>query len=231
MVHLAESVGNALLSSTATRADQMGSFQGAGVYAIYYAGSEEPYEDLGVANEGLADGAVGVPIYVGKADPPGTRKGEATEKAHRKLYERLHEHRTSIDQATNLDVTDFFFRWLIVEPIWVPLGEQILIQKFAPVWNRIGEGFGKHQQGGNRNEELSPWDTLHPGRFNMSRTTKEPVYWTEVSLPNRKSQSELQHEVREHLASKLPSVPSGKLVGVESLPTVESAPETLTDDA
>ena len=230
MEHLAESVGNALLASVPTRADLMTPFDGAGVYAIYYTGSESPYEVLGVANEGLAGGAVGVPIYVGKADPPGARKGSATSKTHRKLYERLQEHRTSVDQATNLNVTDFYFRWLVVQPIWVPLGEQILIQKFAPVWNRIGEGFGKHQQGGNRNEELSPWDTLHPGRFNTNRKTKAVVFWADVSLPNKKSQGELQQEVRDHLASKLPVVPSGKVVSVESLPTVEPHPEELTED-
>ena len=47
-------------------------FLGAGVYAIYYAGSFAPYQQIARSNR---DGSYVVPIYVGKAVPAGARKG------------------------------------------------------------------------------------------------------------------------------------------------------------
>jgi hypothetical protein len=59
---------------------------------------------------------------------------------------------------------DFYCRYLVVEDIWIPLGESLLINEFRPVWNKFG-GFGIHQPGGGRlKQQKSIWDTLHPGR-------------------------------------------------------------------
>jgi hypothetical protein len=231
MVHLAESVGNALLTSRPLRADLLRPFQGAGVYAIYYKGSEPPYETLGEANKRLPIGDVGVPLYVGKAVPSGGRKGINVATTSRSLHGRLMDHRNSIAQATNLDVSEFYFRWLVVEPIWIPLGESILIQKFSPVWNVVLDGFGNHAPGSGRGEGvLSLWDTLHPGRRSTPRGQTEPVFWADKYRPNPAAQTDIADLVRAHLDATLPTVPSGNLVGVETLPTIESDPSLSDDD-
>lgn len=231
MEHLAESVGNALLSSRPTRADLLRPFDGAGVYAIYYTGTEAPYETLGEANARLPIGDVGVPVYVGKAVPSGGRKGIAVATTSKSLHARLADHRNSIAYATNLDVSEFYFRWLMVDPIWIPLGESILIQKFSPVWNVVLDGFGNHAPGSGRGEGvLSLWDTLHPGRRSTPRGQTEPVFWADKYRANPATQSELMDLVRDHLNATLPSVPGGKLLGVETLPTIESDPTLPEDD-
>jgi hypothetical protein len=209
MEHLAESIGNALLSSVPTRADLAQQFAGAGVYAIYYAGSAAPYEALGIANEGIADGATGVPLYVGKAVPEGGRRGLNVATHTNALSKRLlQDHRKSIVQANNLNVEDFYFRWLVVEPIWIPLGESILINRFSPVWNAVLDGFGNHAPGSGRvSGVLSLWDTLHPGRHSIPRSSDSPVYWADQYPANPKSQDDIMALVRSHLASTLPQAP------------------------
>ena len=137
-------------------------FPGAGVYAIYYDGDFEPYGKLAAAN---ADGSKH-PIYVGKAIPEGGRKGLDDSGVDTKaLTKRLREHRTSIIQADNLDLADFTMRWLVVEDIWIPLGESAMIRRYRPVWNAVVDGFGNHDPGSGRKDGLrSQWDTIHPGR-------------------------------------------------------------------
>jgi hypothetical protein len=81
------------------------------------------------------------------------------------LYKRLNEHRKSIEAAENLNVVDFFCRFLVVDDIWIPLGESLLIENTKPLWNVIVDGFGNHDPGSGRsNQQMSPWDVLHPGR-------------------------------------------------------------------
>lgn len=216
MVHLAESIGNALMTSAPVRADQAQAFQGAGVYAIYYAGSSEPYGLLGQANADIEHGLPGWPIYVGKAVPEGGRRGLNVATSTNALSKRLlQDHRKSITQATNLDVTDFYFRWLVVAPIWIPLGESILIDRFKPVWNAVLDGFGNHAPGSGRaSGVLSLWDTLHPGRCSIPRGQTEPVYWASLYPPNPKSPDDIAELVRAHLDA--------------TLPTYDDEPEPLT---
>ncbi|OUC79484.1 Eco29kI family restriction endonuclease [Gordonia lacunae] len=137
-------------------------FPGAGVYAIYYDGDFEPYSRLAAAN---ADGPK-YPIYVGQAIPEGGRMGLNDGGVETKaLSKRLREHRTSIIQAENLDIAHFQMRWLIVEDIWITLGESAMIRRYRPVWNAVVDGFGNHNPGSKRVEGLrSQWDTIHPGR-------------------------------------------------------------------
>ena len=35
-----------------------------------------------------------------------------------------------------------------MDDIWIPLGESLLIEMFVPLWNRILDGFGIHDLGG-----------------------------------------------------------------------------------
>jgi hypothetical protein len=108
------------------------------------------------------------PIYVGKAIPKGGRKGGLSTDAAKggnALADRLRQHAASIAEATNLTLSDFHVRHLIVDDIWIPLGENMLIETFKPVWNRAIDGFGNKDPGNRRASQYkSPWDVLHPGR-------------------------------------------------------------------
>lgn len=139
-------------------------FYGAGIYAIYYFGDLEIYRMLAEHNQG---GKLKVPIYVGKAVPPGARKGgfRLGEQPGAVLDKRLCEHAKSISEVADLRLDEFACRYLVADDIWIPLGEQLLIEWFSPVWNRIIDGFGIHDPGGRRANQLrSAWDTLHSGR-------------------------------------------------------------------
>lgn len=108
----------------------------------------------------------------------GGRKGGLTKDAPtgHKLGGRLRDHAKSIDQATNLDLSDFFVRHLIIDDIWIPLGENMLIETFKPVWNRVIDGFGNKDAGVRRaGQYKSPWDVLHPGRVKAQKLADGPA--------------------------------------------------------
>jgi hypothetical protein len=158
-LNLGKSVAEALLLLPAQPLASVQPFAGAGVYAIYYHGNFEPYESISV--EGAS------PIYVGKAVPSGSRKGASliSNSSGRWLFSRIAEHRDTLVAAQNLEVSDFTVRYLVVDDIWIPLGEAVLISAFNPVWNRLIDGFGNHDPGAGRYGGLRPlWDVLHPGR-------------------------------------------------------------------
>ena len=53
----------------------------------------------------------------------------------------------------------------MIDDIWIPLGENVLIEKFGPIWNVVIDGFGNNPVGsGRENQKRSSWDVLHPGR-------------------------------------------------------------------
>jgi hypothetical protein len=164
--HLGESIATALLVQPASPLEDLPrrNFVGAGVYAIYYRGDFEPYELLSKANTDDFE----IPIYVGKAVPEGSRTGFEVLAGDltTNLCERMKEHRRSVRQAENISETHFWCRWIVVESIWIPLGEAVMIDRFKPLWNsRILDGFGNHTPGSGRIEGArSRWDTLHPGR-------------------------------------------------------------------
>jgi hypothetical protein len=172
--NLAESVATALLKRPVGALPPVESFDGAGIYAIYYGGSFRPYRSIAAKNKGENPSH---PIYIGKAVPPGSRKGGfalgSTPGAA--LYKRLREHAQSIDEAENLRLSDFRCRFLVSEDIWIPLGESLLIEQFRPVWNVLIEGFGIHQPGKRRPQRTSKWDTLHPGRKLASGLPDNPL--------------------------------------------------------
>lgn len=188
--NLGHSVENALLNSTPTRMDQMRRFAGAGVYAIYYTGNTSPYESLGAVNQ---NDAFALPIYVGKAVPKGARKGVDVAKTGTSLYSRLNQHANSIKAADNLDIEDFYARWLVTEDIWIPLAESLMIGRFGPVWNKIVDGFGNHDPGAGRREGMVPrWDVLHPGRP-----------WVAQSRPRTEVRDDIVADVREYLRARI----------------------------
>jgi hypothetical protein len=166
--NLGESVADALLQTVPSPLPPE-PFIGAGVYVLYYTGPFSAYGRLSEMNRG---GRFLCPIYVGKAVPAGARKGGlGLDVEHgQALYKRLSEHAESIKAAQNLDVTDFSCRFLVVDDIWIPLAESMLIERFKPVWNRVLDGFGNHNPGKGRYNGMMPqWDTLHSGRVWASR--------------------------------------------------------------
>jgi hypothetical protein len=163
-LNLGRSVAEALLLRDTAPLAKIGDIVGAGVYAIYYTGDFAPYSPVAEKNR---NGRFEQPIYVGKAVPKGARKGglafdASTGKA---LRDRLRQHAGSIDEARNLKLADFHFRSLVVDDIWIPLGENMMIEQFRPIWNLVIDGFGNKDPGQRRATQYrSPWDVLHPGR-------------------------------------------------------------------
>ena len=186
--NLAESVRDHLLKRPVGRLPP-DRFMGAGIYAIYYTGEFPAYRKI--ARRVPKDGKM-VPIYVGKAVPAGSRKGgyglgvDPADVLHR----RLSEHASSIEGARNLSLADFQCRYLLVDDIWIPLGESLLIETFKPAWNLLVDGFGHHDQGkSRRGQKKSAWDTLHPGRS-----------WAEKGKkPNNKSAKQIARDVVAYL--------------------------------
>ena len=139
-------------------------FVGAGIYAIYFTGAFPPYEPIANANR---DSRYSQPIYVGKAVPAGSRKGGSGLESPlgTALHKRMSEHAESISAAKNLKLVDFQCRWLVVDEVFIPLGETLLISHYKPLWNLVVDGFGNHPPGGGRTQgKKSMWDVLHPGR-------------------------------------------------------------------
>lgn len=189
--NLGASVADALLARPAVALGDMSEFHGAGVYALYYHGKFKPYAALASLN---ASGRFAAPIYVGKAVPAGARKGGALDSTPGKvLFKRLSEHAESIRAAANLDIADFHCRYLVVDDIWIPLGESLLIARFSPIWNSLIDGFGNHDPGSGRHAGMRPrWDVLHPGR-----------HWAEKCRERKECVADIERDVVAFLAGAL----------------------------
>lgn len=123
---LAKSTANALLGREIESLPPSEGFEGAGIYAIYYLGEFPAYALITEANR---ESRFEAPIYVGKADPKGGRRGGGglDTLAGKDLYSRLTKHGRSIEQATNLDLADFRCRYLVVDEVWIRMAERMLI--------------------------------------------------------------------------------------------------------
>jgi len=165
--NLGRSISEALLRRPALPLAALPLFNGAGIYALYYVGEKKPYEAYLPLAEAHKNAPFSRPIYVGKAELSGARKGRRdVQLLETKLADRLRQHAKSISSAyTTLHIDDFYCHYLIVESVWIPLGESILINLTRPVWNMVVEGFGNHDPGSGRAAGIRPmWDTIHPGR-------------------------------------------------------------------
>lgn len=140
------------------------SFDGAGVYALYFIGKKGIYKKFHEINR--LD--FRLPIYVGKAVPRGWRQGRIAESTSQELYRRLCEHTKSIVAAENLSKDDFLCRFMILENAasnLIGTVEAALIRHYQPLWNSHVDGFGNHDPGSGRyNQERSEWDIIHSGR-------------------------------------------------------------------
>lgn len=192
--NLGDSVGQAMLKRPVVPLADLSSFDGAGIYAIYYTGDFSAYKDISKNNR---DNNFASPIYIGKAVPKGARKGgDLNADPGSVLYSRLKDHKESIEAAENIDIKDFFCRYLIVDDIWIPLGESLLIATYSPLWNKIIDGFGNHDPGKGRYEGFCPrWDVLHPGRLWAAKCKARPETQDQII-------SEIQDYLRSNLAFK-----------------------------
>ncbi|WP_280486517.1 Eco29kI family restriction endonuclease [Nocardia farcinica] len=191
MENLAQSIVTRMEQTDPTPLGDVKTFTGAGVYAIYYKGPFKAYGMLSARNQESCT----IPIYVGKGVPEGGRRGlEVVGHAFtKKLSERIRKHARSIEQVENLDIEDFAVRWLVVEDIWIALGESAMIRRYKPLWNAMLDGFGNNAPGVNRDNSVrSAWDTLHPGRSH-ARELK----------PREDGPEALEQEVRQYLKSRL----------------------------
>ena len=174
-------------------------FTGSGVYALFYTGNLALYRPIRSLDATW-------PIYVGKAVPPGARKGAKFSAPSRALFQRLREHRESIEAAENLSLDDFVCRYLAVTPLWITMAERFLIENFQPVWNVCIEGFGLHDPGSGRYQgQRSWWDVLHPGRPWAKR------------LKETRTRAEADKRVREFLRNHKPGTPMPALNADPSL--------------
>ena len=182
---------------------------GAGVYAIYYAGNLPYYA-------GISDPERRVPIYVGEALAAGGRIGglDLGAAAGPALAGRLRKHGRTIQAAENLSLEDFRCRYLVVEDIWVPLAEQLMISRYRPVWNVLS-GFGNNDPGANRYGAPRPlWHELHPGVEWASRmqpaekTAGEIIAWIETLLADEPvAEEEIAAAVAEAVQPELGEFP------------------------
>jgi hypothetical protein len=182
-LNLAKSVAEAMLETEVHALPPTHPFFGAGIYAIYYIGDFPAY---GFVRDSNQNRRFEQPIYVGKAVPKGARKGGLGlgMQPGQALYNRLCEHKESIE-AAKLGVSNFFYRYLVVDDIWIPLGEALLIDRFRPVWNLVVAGFGNHDPGAGRYKGMrSLWDVLHPGRA-----------WAKKCNPHKKTPDQILQEI------------------------------------
>ena len=157
------------------------SFEGAGVYAIYCIAEKGVYSDFG---RKINRTGYNVPIYVGKAVPPGWRQSRDESKVGSVLYNRLRQHTESIRKGKGLSVSDFVCRFAILEggaEDLIAALEAAVIAENTPLWNSVIDGFGNHDPGAKRTSGKRPqWDCLHPGRDWAMRMTGESFPETEL---------------------------------------------------
>lgn len=164
-------------------------FSAGGVYALYYLGRSDFYEHIAALNGGECR----QPIYIGKAVLPGWRTARSTTKAEAtSLYSRLREHSRNISCCSNLSVSDFQTRFMILQGIEsdlvVPI-EAELIRKYRPLWNTLIDGFGNHDPGKGRYQQArSEWDILHPGRPWAERLPKSSLNVKDILCKIKRSQ-------------------------------------------
>lgn len=197
--NLGASVAEALVSQPVHPLGELTAFHGSGIYAIYYHGRHVAYGPVAAPNSANKDNPI-IPIYVGKAVPQGARKGKVLVEPTRSkaLCNRLQEHAESIQATDTLEIKDFTCRYLVVDEIWIPLGESLMIAKFSPLWNLVVEGFGNHDPGAGRYNGMRPrWDTMHPGRA-----------WALKCKKREETAAEIMREVGSYLAATtLPATP------------------------
>ena len=201
-------------------------FLGTGIYALYYCGEADPYEELGQYN---TETGCSLAIYIGRAKGPGARRGISPFEPVTQplLWERIQEHKRSISSVANLDVSHFSVRALVVMPIWVPLAEAMAIRRYRPLWNVRISGFGIHAPGGGRQlQRVSEWDQLHAGR-SFAKTLRQ----TRSKVPESRL-AELRAAIKADVAeARQRRGLDNPRLSEQPLPQAEQAPRFQSDAA
>ena len=180
---LAENMARVVLEQPVHPLGDVPSFKGAGVYIIYYTGDHPLYTMISAKNR---DNKWDQPIYIGEAARKGARKGGVLAEGPPgpAIWGRLKNHAQSIREVQDLEIGDFWCRYLAIEDFFIPLCESLLIDRYTPVWNKVVDGFGNKTLGINRKvrQAISMWDLLHQGRkgAGTSARKKEPRTRDEV---------------------------------------------------
>ncbi len=182
---LAESMAKVVLEQPVHGLDSLLPFEGPGIYILYYTGDFEPYRRLSRENQ---QSNWARPIYVGEAARKGARKGGvlAGTRGGKALFNRLRNHSDSIRDADNLDLKDFYCRYLVLKDFFIPLCESLLIDRYKPIWNNVIDGFGNKMvgEGREKRQQKSMWDVLHPGRRGSAAKTNKK-YPTATAVQTR----------------------------------------------
>jgi hypothetical protein len=214
-VNLGRSVQWALLAREPVRINRIPVFDGCGIYALYYAGPLPLYSAISSVD-------CKVPIYVGKADPEGARKGLNVRPAWegRKLRNRLIQHGRKIEASNDFDADQFYVRYLPADDLFTLMAERLMISGYHPVWNLALDGFGVNPQGGRREaEQLRPaWHELHRG-----------VPWAERMTPHQHLAHELRLRVSAHLARYHEPSPGNAVPGAAALSDDDFDSSIVTD--
>ena len=140
----------------------MPAFLGNGIYAIYYHGDHAIYGPL------CSPGST-CPIYLGKGDK---LEGDG-------LVQRLRKDHTQTIQATALGLENFTVRFVCLPRSLIEFAERNLIDMYKPLWNIGLPGFGKRRGAGESgvtpDQQVSPWDTEHPGRDTKAVRPRDPL--------------------------------------------------------
>jgi Eco29kI restriction endonuclease len=167
-------------------------FSGAGVYALYYTGTNGSYGKYGELNRL----AYNNPIYVGKAVLKGWRQSRTSSLSQksRELCNRLREHQRNLGAVSNLKLENFACRFVILEDSssdMISTIEAALIQLYRPLWNTTLDGFGNHDPGKGRYQQAkSDWDVIHVGRT-----------WAEKCLGTPNSEAQILERIATYFES------------------------------
>lgn len=171
---LAENMARVVLEQPVHPLGDVPSFKGAGVYIIYYTGDHHLYTAIAAKNRG---GKWDQPIYIGEAARKGARKGGVLAEGPPgpAIWSRLKNHAESIRDVRDLEIADFWCKYLAIEDFFIPLCESLLIDRYMPVWNKVVDGFGNKTLGKNRKgqQAISMWDLLHQGRGGAGTSTRQ----------------------------------------------------------
>ncbi len=144
--------------------------RGSGLYVIYYVGRHSPvlaYEPTAKRNR---RSRWGEPVYISIAKPSGAaaRLRSTDHTVGNSLYNALRNHAKSIEMVNEhltLDIRDFYYKALPVDPLNAQVAEMILLDRHAPIWNTVVRGFANHNVGRTRlGQRRSRWDIMHMGR-------------------------------------------------------------------
>ena len=148
------------------------SFTGSGVYALYCTAVKGPYAKFGKEINRLE---YKVPIYVGKAVPPGWRQSRQLDGSADKstsLCSRLSQHARSLEQGKGLSLSDFACRVMQLstdEQILATKIADFMVKFYKPLWNTIVRGFSRCSFTDSAEHKFhTNWDVMHNGKHSSN---------------------------------------------------------------